>query len=269
MTPPPPVAGAAAPRTVGPRTRAASPSLASTAGRAVSAGAGALRTLPRPAMPAGLSLRGLLQGRALIAVFGVLLLGLVFLQVSLLKLNTAISLNVERAAKLERDNAQSRASISRLDAGRRVEDAAGQLGMVMPAAGAICFLNARRAGACSGGNAAEAGRGIDPVADVSAAADVLPDAATAAPTTATTTPTAQTTSPTGTQTPAQTTTGTAVTQQPATVAPAAGTQQQVTQPQTTPTTGAQVTPQTTTQGAAIQQTAGVQTGGLAATGTGG
>ena len=94
-----------------------------------------------------------------------------FLQVSLLKLNTAISLNVERAAKIERDNAQARASISRLDAGRRVEDAAGQLGMVMPAAGAICFLDARRAGRCSGGNAAEAGRGVDPVAEL-AAADV-------------------------------------------------------------------------------------------------
>ena len=40
------------------------------------------------------------------------LLGLVFLQVSLLKLNTAISVNVERSAKLERDNAQARASIS-------------------------------------------------------------------------------------------------------------------------------------------------------------
>jgi hypothetical protein len=218
-------------------------------------------------MPAGLSLRGLLQGRALIAVFGVLLLGLVFLQVSLLKLNTAISLNVERAAKLERDNAQSRASISRLDAGRRVEDAAGQLGMVMPAAGAICFLNARRAGACSGGNAAEAGRGIDPVADVSAAADVLPDGATAAPATATMAPAAQTTSPTGAQTPVQTTTGGAVTQQPATVTPPTGTQpQQAAQPQTTPTTGAQVTP---TQGAGVQQAAPVQTGGLAATGTGG
>ena len=99
-------------------------------------------------MPAG----RLLHGRAAIAVLGAALLGLVFLQVSLLKLNTAMSVNVQRAAQLERDNAQVRASISRLDAGRRVQDAAGQLGMVMPAAGAICFLDARRAGACSGGN---------------------------------------------------------------------------------------------------------------------
>ena len=101
-----------------------------------------------------------------IAVLGVLLLGLVFLQVSLLKLNTAISVNVERAAQLERDNAQARATVSKLDAGRRIEDAAGKLGMVMPAAGSICFLTAGRPGPCSGGDAAQAGAGLDPAADV-------------------------------------------------------------------------------------------------------
>ena len=74
----------------------------------------------------------LLRGRGLIGVLACALLGLVFLQVSLLKLHTGITQNMERAQVLERDNAVRRAAISKLDAGRRIEDVAGKLGMVMP-----------------------------------------------------------------------------------------------------------------------------------------
>ena len=118
------------------------------------------------AFPVAVPLGRLFRGRGAIVVLGAALLGLVFLQVSLLKLNTAISVNVERAAKLERSNAQARASVSKLDAGRRIQDVAGQLGMVMPAAGSICFLDAKRLRPCSGGDATQAGEGLDPAADV-------------------------------------------------------------------------------------------------------
>ncbi len=135
MSPPPPAASAAA---RGPVVTRRPPRHASRWRRAAVA-------LPRPslrALPTSVPVQRLFHGRAAIAVLGAGLLGLVFLQVSLLKLNSAISINVERAAKIERENAQTRASISKLDAGRRVQSAAGQLGMVMPAAGAICFLDA-------------------------------------------------------------------------------------------------------------------------------
>ena len=204
-----------------------------------------LPRLPRVslrAIPAALPAGGLFQGRRAIAVLGVLLLGLVFLQVSLLKLNTGISVNVERAAQLERDNAQARATVSKLDAGRRIEDAAGKLGMVMPAAGSICFLTAGRPGPCSGGDAAQAGAGLDPAADVAPLAGAAQGAATAAPagsapagtTTPATTgaptqtgaaPAAQTTAPAQATAPAQTGVATpAAGQAPATAtAPAAAT----------------------------------------------
>jgi hypothetical protein len=264
VTPPPPAAGAAVPRAGVRRRRPAASGRGALIARSAALAAGTLRALPRPAIPAAVSPRRLFRGRALIAVFGVALLGLVFLQVSLLKLNTGISLNIERAAKLERDNAQARASISRLDAGRRVQDAAGQLGMVMPAAGAICFLNAHKAGRCSGGNTAEAGRGVDPVAELQAPISVLPAGqATAQPqqgaatgvTPATTTGAA----------PAVTTPG--ATAPPATQTPAA----QTTMGAVTPT-AQQTTPAQTTQPATTGQVQGTpaQTGGLSAsTGTGG
>lgn len=238
--------------------------------------------LPRPlvlrlprlslrAIPAAIPARRLLGGRGVIAVLGALLLGLVFLQVSLLKLNTAISVNVERAAQLERDSAQARATVSKLDAGRRIQDAAGQLGMVMPAAGSICFLAAQRGGPCSGGDVAQAGAGLDPAADVAPLAGAagttgapgtagVPEttgAATEQPGAAQVTPQDQAVP--GAGTPAQPVTAT--TQTGATTAPAQ-------QPATTPPvqTG-QTAPATQPPAVAPAAQAGV-TGGLAA-GTGG
>ena len=197
---PPPAATVAGKRPAPPsRSRAKRPARpaqrAAHGGRAHAARAAALPrvTVPRlpglprlprvslRAIPAALPAGGLFHGRRAIGVLGVLLLGLVFLQVSLLKLNTAISVNVERSAQLERDNAQARATVSKLDAGRRIEDAAGKLGMVMPAAGSICFLTAGRPGPCSGGDAAQAGAGLDPAADVAPLAGAAQGAAAATP----------------------------------------------------------------------------------------
>jgi hypothetical protein len=245
------------PRSSGTRRRAGS-RYGGVAARSAAIVAAALRAVPRPSLPASFSVRRLLRGRGLIALFGIALLGLVFLQVSLLKLNTAISVNVERAAKLERDNAQARASISRLDAGRRVQDAAGQLGMVMPAAGAICFLDARRAGRCSGGDAAEAGRGVDPVAELNAPVTTPSAAGTLAPQQGAGAAPATTTAPAATP---------GVTTAPATPqAPAQAT------PQGTATPAQTAPPAGQTQGTAPAQAQGVpaqtgaQTGGLSAAG---
>ncbi len=110
--------------------------------------------LPRPSLPRphlvhaarGFSLRRtldhLLRGRAWIALLTALLLGIVFMQVHMLKLNAGISRAVETAGTLERQNAQLRQQVSQLGASDRIEDAAAQLGMTMPAPGSVRYLDA-------------------------------------------------------------------------------------------------------------------------------
>ena len=188
MTPPP--AATAAPRVGGARRVGGGPGTriprrvsGPARPRSLRAAAGGL-TLPRPidvrlprpsARAAGDALarvRGLAGGRGLIVLLAGALLGLVFLQVSLLKLNTQISENVERAQALERDNAAKRTVISQLDAGRRIQDVAGRLGMVMPGAGSVCYLDAGRSGACSGGDPAAAASAVDPVGETAPGAAV-------------------------------------------------------------------------------------------------
>jgi len=192
MTPPPPAA-TAAPRAAGLRRPGARiPRRVSRPVRRVARGRRGAAALPRGlaiprisprslAASVAWHVRSVIGGRGLIAVLAGMLLGLVFLQVSLLKLGTQIGQNVERAHELERDNAALRTVVSRLDAGQRIQDAAGRLGMVMPGAGSVCYLDARRGGPCRGG---------DPTA--ADAADALP-AQSAGVATATTPPPVTTT----------------------------------------------------------------------------
>src|SRR3954451_18436354 len=86
---------------------------------------------------------GLLRGRAWIWLIGILLGGIVAMQVSLLKLNAGISRAVTTSGTLERQNADIEADIARLSSGERVRATAARDGMVTPAAGAVVFLNAR------------------------------------------------------------------------------------------------------------------------------
>jgi cell division protein FtsL len=87
----------------------------------------------------------LLRSRLWIIVVGVLLGGIVAMQVSLLKLNSGISRAVEASATLERQNADMQAQIARLSSGQRVGDAAANQGMIFPAAGDVGYLHARGA----------------------------------------------------------------------------------------------------------------------------
>ena len=74
---------------------------------------------------------------------GVLLGGIVAMQVSMLKLNTGISRAVTTMGTLERQNANLEADIAQLSARERVKLAAEREGMVAPPAGSMEFLNAR------------------------------------------------------------------------------------------------------------------------------
>jgi cell division protein FtsL len=98
------------------------------------------------ALPEHRLLDRIARGRAWIPVVGVLLIGIVFTQVSLLSMNASIGAAVERAASLERNNGALRAQVAQLGSRERVEAAAGDLGLVMPEAGAVRYLAAPRMG---------------------------------------------------------------------------------------------------------------------------
>ena len=98
----------------------------------------------------------LLRSRLWIWALGVMLGGIVAMQVSLLKLNSGISRAVETTATLERQNGDLEARIAALSATDHVQQGALQLGMVMPAAGDVDYLTPRP------GDAARAVRAMQP-----------------------------------------------------------------------------------------------------------
>ena len=106
----------------------------------------ALRRLA--ALPDHPLLDRLLTGRAWIGVLAFALIGIVFMQVSLLKLNAGIGRSVERAALLDRENADLRDVVSKLGSDDRLQTEAARMGLVVPPAGSVTFLgrNGRRMG---------------------------------------------------------------------------------------------------------------------------
>jgi len=86
----------------------------------------------------------LMRGPAWIVVIGVLLMGLVATQVSLLRLNAGIGRAVQASSTLQRQNAALRDSVSRLGTVDRIQARAARLGMVMPAPKDVRYRAARR-----------------------------------------------------------------------------------------------------------------------------
>jgi cell division protein FtsL len=82
----------------------------------------------------------LLRSRAWIVVVGIGLIGLVFMQVSLLKLNSSMGRAVERSTVLERGNALLQADVSQLESNDRIQQKAIQMGMVLPASDGVRYL---------------------------------------------------------------------------------------------------------------------------------
>ncbi|MEO8689799.1 MAG: hypothetical protein ABI611_16500, partial [Solirubrobacteraceae bacterium] len=129
----------------------------------------------------------LLRGRVWICFVGLALMGIVAMQVSLLKLNSGISRAVETSSTLERQNSDMEAEIARLAAGERIRGAADARGMVTPAAGEVHFLRVR-----PGGDAGRAARRMrapsDAARELMANAGVVPGSLAAPPVTTTTAP---------------------------------------------------------------------------------
>lgn len=85
----------------------------------------------------------LLRGRTSIAFVAFALIGIVTLQLGLLKLNSSIGRTLERESALQRDNAALSIANSELAAGEHIQSRAGQLGMEFTPVGSVHFLSAR------------------------------------------------------------------------------------------------------------------------------
>ena len=127
----------------------------------------------------------LLAGRGWIVLIGALLVGIVFFNVDLLRMNREIALTAEKSTTLKRENARLRQQAALLGSSERIQDAAAELGMVLPGAGDVRYLTARPEF-----DARKAARSITEPSDLAAlpapvVAEVPPATTLTAPTTTT------------------------------------------------------------------------------------
>ncbi|MFI4991179.1 MAG: hypothetical protein ACHQHO_09755 [Solirubrobacterales bacterium] len=99
----------------------------------------------------------LIRGRVWIGLVAFALIGIVTLQLGLLKLNGGIGRAIEHEALLQRENAALSIENSELAAGTRVEQGAAKLGMAFVPAGTLRFLSAGGRGDAAKAAAALAG----------------------------------------------------------------------------------------------------------------
>ncbi|MCW3048767.1 MAG: hypothetical protein JWO74_3051, partial [Solirubrobacterales bacterium] len=229
-----------------PRTRTATRPAAARSRVVLGAVARRLRALPDTRL-----LDRLVRGRAWIGLVAVALMGIVFMQVSMLQLNAGIGRAVTSADTLDRENSTLRAQISQLDSGEQIQKVATQLGMVMPAAGDVRFLDARQA---DGARAAANITAPAPAAATQAAAVQAPAVQSAA---AAVQP--QSVQPVQPVQPAQAAAPPATATTASAAAPAATTTQASPPPSPTPATAAASTP-----GAAAGPPATTSAGGVSA-----
>jgi hypothetical protein len=108
------------------------------------------RAALRPQVPVrailahGLSLDRVLRGRGWIALVGILLVGIVFFNVSLLRLNTGIARTSERTNALKRENSRLQARLAGLRSSERIQRVAAARGFVLPAPGEVRYLRVHR-----------------------------------------------------------------------------------------------------------------------------
>jgi cell division protein FtsL len=82
----------------------------------------------------------IIRGRTWIALLGLMLAGIVAMQVEVLKLGASVGQSLQQGAALQSRNDLLRASVASLADDQRIERIAAQYGMVMPAPGAVVFL---------------------------------------------------------------------------------------------------------------------------------
>jgi hypothetical protein len=129
----------------------------------------------------------LVRGRAWIPLLGVLLAGIVAMQVEILKLGTTMGRAMERSSLLQTQNESLQANVARLADDQRIERLAAAAGMTMPTADSLGFLSARRGGlgrTIANIHAPDpAGFASQLAAQAAAAAALMPSSQVTAPTT--------------------------------------------------------------------------------------
>ena len=85
-------------------------------------------------------LDALLSGRVWIGLVGVLLAGIVFFNVDLMRMNREITHVADRAADVKRQNASLRQDVAQLANSERIQEAAAQLGLVLPQPDQVRYL---------------------------------------------------------------------------------------------------------------------------------
>lgn len=192
-----------------------------------------------------------MRGRAWIVLIGVLLFGLVAINVSLLKLNSVAGRNAETVRTLRIQNTELQAKVSKLASADRLERAGRDLGLSMSIAGRVRYLKVR---STDGRRAAHAIRTWETLPSFAfAPLPVAPAPVVAQTTTPAPTDAAGATGATG---PAGVQTGTGV---------ATGTPETVTTPQTTTPPGTATTPAGTEQTGAVTTPTQPDAGGQALT----
>jgi cell division protein FtsL len=81
-----------------------------------------------------------LRGRAWVALIGTLLVGIVFFNVSVMRLDENITRTSERASGLKQENARLLLQAARLGSSERIQRAAARRGLVLPAPGQVRYL---------------------------------------------------------------------------------------------------------------------------------
>lgn len=92
------------------------------------------------ALPDHALLDRIVRGRTWIALLGVMLVGIVAMQVEMLKLGASMGRSIEQTSTLQSKNEVLRASVASLSDEVRIEKLAAQQGMVMPGPTQIGFL---------------------------------------------------------------------------------------------------------------------------------
>jgi hypothetical protein len=235
------------------------------------------------ALPDHSLLDRIIRGRVWIPLLGVLLAGIVAMQVEVLKLNAATGVSLQRTTSLQNERDLLEASVAQLADDQRIESRAAQMGMVMPAPSQVKFLSAgpgntgRAVGNIHQANATAFAAqlpGAVTTGGVSSPSATLPTAAVPG---ATVTPTlgTGTTVATGTTstTPPSTTSSAPASSSPATVAPTTGAPATGTGASTAgtsaPATGTATVAPTQVASPTTSSSGGAATGGVGATPTGG
>jgi cell division protein FtsL len=98
--------------------------------------------LPKLPRTANGLLDGLLRGRVWVACVGILLVGIVFLNVSLLGMNSGIAVTADQIAELRLQNADLRLEVAKLGSSERIQAVAESRGFVMPAPDEVTYVDA-------------------------------------------------------------------------------------------------------------------------------